>query len=116
MSEYKDVCDWLDDFWSSQNMFFCWGCGAGGRIEHHHMISRQEAAKIGKPELLTDKKNIIPLCYNCHHNKWHDGGIEDKKSLLCFDFIMDFYLENHPQLHELLTIKIEEYATKKNNG
>lgn len=113
MSEYKEVCDWLDSFWQDQGMFFCWGCGKGGAIEHHHMISRQEAAKLGKPELLVDKHNIIPLCYHCHHNKWHDGGIEEKLSLLCFDFILDFYKQNHNQLYQLLIIKIEEYEESK---
>lgn len=69
--------------------------------------------KINKPELLTYKKNIIPLCPYCHHNRWHDGGIEKKLELLCFDFILDFLEEHHPQAFELLTIKIKEYESKK---
>lgn len=108
---YKETCDWLDMFWNDQGMLYCWGCGQGGAIEHHHMISRQEMAKIGRPELLTDKKNIIPLCNKCH-GTWHRGSLDNKMNLLCFEFMMDYYEREHTQLFELLTYKIETHAKK----
>ena len=102
----SEVYSFLDELWFDNDMFFCWGCGSSIAIEHHHIISRQEMSKIGKKHLLTDPENIIPLCHDCHHNKWHDGTIKQKKELRCLDVILDYYEKEAPELYELLKQKL----------
>ena len=110
----NEVYAFLDELWWDNNMFFCWGCGRGGNIEHHHIISRQDMRKIGKPELLTDPENIIPLCSDCHR-KWHDGGIKDKVELICFSVILDYYQKEAPELYESLKQKTDDLQSSKTN-
>ena len=99
------VYAFLDELWFDNDLFFCWGCGTTG-IEHHHIISRQDMRKIGRMDLLTDPENIIPLCHNCHHNKWHDGGTEKRKELRCLNVIMDYYKKEAPELYWNLKYKL----------
>ena len=61
---YKEVCLFLDELWADNGLAICWGCFENNRYEHHHIVSRQECAKHGRPDLLTDPENLIPLCYN----------------------------------------------------
>lgn len=105
-----DVYKLLDELWYDRDLYCCWGCGCGGAIEHHHIISRQRMDKIGKKELLTDPENIIPLCYHCHHNIVHNGTWEKRVKLKCWDVIMDFIKKEDPQGYELILIKIEDHV------
>jgi len=101
-----NVYQFLDELWYDNDKFFCWGCGKGGTIEHHHIISRQDMKKIGKPHLLTDPENIIPLCPDCHY-KWHNGTVEDKKNMICIGVILDYYKKEAPVLYENLKDKLD---------
>lgn len=99
----------LDELWHENDKAFCWGCFEATRYEHHHIISRQDCAKHGRQDLLVDPENLIPLCNYCHHNLWHDGGIEAKLKLKCIEIILDFYKKEIPELYWKLKFKIEDY-------
>lgn len=106
----SDVYNFLDELWHDRDLFCCWGCGKGGAIEHHHIISRQRMNKIGKPDLLVDPENIIPLCHYCHHNIMHNGSWSDRIALKCWDVITDFIKKEDPEGYELMLIKINEHV------
>lgn len=106
----EDVYNFLDQMWHDRNLLCCWGCGSGGAIEHHHIISRQRMKKIGKPELLTDPENIIPLCNYCHHNVIHNGTWKQRLKLKCWNIISDFIKKEDAQGYELMQLKIDQYA------
>lgn len=111
---YKQVCNWIDNLWEECHLFHCWGCGSTGPIEHHHVISRQDMTKIGKPWLVIDPENLFPLCHYCHHSRWHNGGVEKKLELKCLNAMMDFMKKHSNELYMKLYFKIEEYESSCN--
>ena len=106
---YKEACDFLDELWRDRGLNVCWGCHESHDYEHHHIISRQNCGKYGRKDLLTDPENIIPLCYTCHHNKWHDGGLDKILELKCLDIILDFYKKEIPELYWKLKYRIDDH-------
>jgi hypothetical protein len=47
----------------------CEKCHKNLATERHHKFSQTKMNRKKYGKLIDDKKNIMYLCYNCHHNK-----------------------------------------------
>jgi hypothetical protein len=44
----------------------CQVCGATGAYESHHVVERSELRRVGRLDLLWDRRNCMRLCPECH--------------------------------------------------
>lgn len=54
----------------------CEVCGTRQATERHHKLSQTKLYKKLYGELIHNKKNLVDICYQCHHNeavpKWSE--------------------------------------------
>jgi hypothetical protein len=90
----------------------CSGClryqGGNVKLSHSHLISRQDAKRIGKPELIYETQNIVYHCMDfagnvgCH-KKWENPTLRD--SLKDYEENMKVIKKLAPELYQKYVVQ-----------
>ena len=91
----------------------CEGCGRGDRpLSHSHIISVNRCNQLRKPELISDKNNIMLECFgssDCCHDIWEKSSFEKKVQLLNFDKKLEYIKKHDEQRFQTLSYLLQQH-------
>ena len=87
----------------------CDGCGTNQALCHSHIISQKDCKLIGKPELISDKRNIHYHCMSpvngCCNQKWESKDPKIMSQLLDYESNMAFINHVSKELYNKIVNK-----------